>query len=210
MNKKHKTGLILFFILVFIQFLSISLVAQNNHVETDSLFDPHSYNPEIINAAYPKNNGPTIYLDEGHNNRYTFGGLGNFIAFRNVLRQDGYKVVSFNDLFTDTSLQNVRLLVIPCAQNEKNLEPRWFNPTYSAFRPSEIIAIKKWVEKGGALFLIVDHHPIAGAAEELAREFGFTLYNGHAQSMDTIRYHVYFHRKDKTLSSNIITNGRDS
>ena len=55
----------------------------------------------------------------------------------------------------------------------------------------------------------IDHHQFAGAAEELAKEFGIILYNGHAQSMDTIRYQVYFHRADKTLSSNVITNGRD-
>ena len=209
MKKLHKIGFVLGCFLMLIQFSNYSLVAQITNAKPDSLFDPSLYDPEIINTAYPKNNGPNIHLDEGHNNRHTFGGLGSFIAFRNVLSKDGYKVISFKDKFTTTSLQNVRLLVIPCAQNEKNLEPRWFNPTYSAFKLSEIIAIKNWVKKGGSLFLIVDHHPFAGAAKKLAKEFGFELYNGHAQSMDTIRYQVYFHRADKTLSSNVITNGRD-
>jgi len=168
-----------------------------------------NYAPKIISPAYLKDKGPTIYLDEGHYNRHTYGGLGSFIAFRTVLKKDGYKVVSFTDQFTNNSLQDVRLLVIALAQNKKNLgDTNWTNPTYSAFKPSEIIAIKKWVESGGSLFLIVDHHPFAGAAKDLAKEFGFELFNGHA--LDTLRDPSFFHRANKTLHSNVITNGRDS
>jgi hypothetical protein len=58
------------------------------------------------------------------------------------------------------------------------------------------------------LFLIVDHHPFAGAAKELAKEFGFELFNGHAQDKITAVPH-YFHRANKTLNSNVIMNGRD-
>ena len=202
MKKMQKIGIVLGYFLMIIQFSNYSLVAQITNAKHDSLYDP-----EIICPAYLKNKGPAIYLDEGHNNRHTYGGLGSFVAFRNVLSKDGYQLISFKDLFTATSLQNVRLLIIPCAQNEKNLSPRWFNPTYSAFKRSEIIAIKNWVDYGGSLFLIVDHHPFSGAAKELAKEFGFRLFNGHA--VDTIRYPSYFHRANKTLHSNVITNGRD-
>ena len=204
MKKNSKIGIVFGCFLMLMQFSNYSLFAQIIDTSPDSLYDP-----EIVRPAYPIKKGPYIYLDEGHYNRHTYGGLGSFIAFRNVLRKDGYQIISFKDKFTINSLQDVRLMVIALAQNKKNVgESQWFNPTYSAFKRSEIIAVKKWVENGGSLFLIVDHHPFAGAAKDLAKEFGFILFNGHAG--DTIRYPSYFHRTNKTLVSNVITNGRDS
>jgi hypothetical protein len=202
MKKTIEFIFVLVYLLITAQFSNDILVAQTNSSKPEFF-----YEPEIICPAYPENKGPEIYLDEGHYNRHTFGGLGSFVAFRNVLSKDGYRVIPFKDQFSSTSLQNVRILVIPLAQNKKNLWPRWYNPTYSAFKRSEIISVKNWVESGGSLFLIVDHHPFAGAANELAKEFGIELLNGHAD--DTIRYPVYFHRANKTLHSNVITNGRD-
>lgn len=203
MKKIIKIDLVLGCSLAIIQFSNYSLVAQITTSNPDSL-----YEPEIDCPAYQKSRGPIIHLDEGHYNRHTFNGLGSFIAFRNVLCEDGYRVIPFKNQFTTSNLQNVRLLVIPLAQDEKNLWPRWYNPTYPAFIQSEITALKSWVEKGGSLFLIVDHHPFPGAAEELAREFGFRLYNGHAE--DTTRYPVFFHRANNTLHCNVITNGRNN
>lgn len=197
-----KIHFLLGFFFLVIQSSNYLVNAQITTAKPESLFDA-----EIICPAYLKNKGPKIYLDEGHNNRHTLGGLGNFTAFKNVLMNDGYRVIPFIEQFTAKSLQNIRLLVIPLAQNELNLWPRWYNPTYSAFTHSEVIAIKKWVENGGSLFLIVDHHPFPGATKELVKVFGFELYNGHAD--DTIRYPSYFHRVNGTLHDNVITNGRD-
>jgi len=206
--KLHRRISIIFIsILLIICSGEYCLIAQSKIVVSDSLYDPSFYEPEILFPIYPLNNGPTIYLDEGHYNRHTYGGLGNFIAFKKVLSKDGYQIVPFQKKFTVQNLQNVKLLIIPCAQNEKNLEPQWFNPTYSAFEPSEISAITSWVNSGGALFLIVDHHPFSGASRDLAIQFGITLYNGHAE--DTIRYPSYFNRVDNSLHSNLITNGRN-
>ncbi len=64
------------------------------------------------------------------------------------------------------------------------------------------------MENGGSLFLIVDHHPFAGASKDLAQEFGFTLFNGHAEDTGEVRPNIFF-RANGTLDSNVITNGRD-
>jgi hypothetical protein len=196
-------GVVIVCFLLTIQLSTYDLAAQVQDSISGSIFDP-----EITFPAYPNKNGPTVFLDEGHHNRHTYGGLGGFISFSNVIRKDGYQVTSFKDQFSRANLQNVRILVISCAQNEQNLWPRWFNPTYPAFQESEERAIKKWVKKGGSLFLITDHHPFPGAVGELAEEFGFSLYNGHA--LDTTRYPSFFHRANKTLHCNAITNGRNS
>lgn len=47
-----------------------------------------------------------------------------------------------------------------------------------AFTKTEIEVVKKWVKDGGSLFLIADHMPMAGAAKDLAAEFGFEFTNG--------------------------------
>ena len=49
-----------------------------------------------------------------------------------------------------------------------------------AFTRSEIATVRKWVESGGSLFLIVDHMPFPGAAGDLARAFGVEFSNGFA------------------------------
>ena len=182
--------------------------AQIIDAKLDSISATDFFDQDIVNPAYPLNKGPTIHLDEGHNNRHIYGGLGHFLAFRELLSKDGYQVIPFNDQVTASRLMEIGILVIPCAQNKKNLWPKWSNPTYSAFKRSEEIALKYWVEQGGSLFLIVDHHPFPGAVQELAMLFGFKLYNGHA--LDTLRYPSYFHRANGTLHENIITNGRNA
>ncbi len=203
MKKLLKFSFVLGYFWIVTQLSTCSFFTQTTMTSAESLYDP-----DIISPAYPKNKGPKVYLDEEHYNRHTYSGLGGFVAFRNVLSKDGYQVISFKDQFTAPSLQDVRILVVPLAQNEKNLWPRWHNPTYSAFKRSEIIAVKNWVENGGSLFLIVDHHPFAGASKDLAREFGFELFNGHAENTSKA-FPDIFHRADETLDNNVITNGRD-
>lgn len=207
MKEKQRTTLVLLWFFAVILLLNHDLAAQITKGDADSLFDPSLYDPEIDNPSYPYNKGPLIHLDEGHHNRHTYGGLGSFIAFKRVLSKDGYQVSSFKDQLTARNLKEIRLLVISCAQNEKNLWPDWYNPTYPALKRSEVEAILNWVEQGGSLFLIIDHHPFPGAVQELAMKFGFRLYNGHAE--DTLRYPGYYHRANNSLHSNIITEGRD-
>ncbi len=203
MKKLLKFSFVLGYFWIVIQFSNCSFFTQTKMTSAEFLYDP-----DIISPAYPKNKGAKVYLDEGQYNRHTYGGLGSLVAFRNVLSKDGYQVISFKNQFTAPSFQDVRILVIPLAQNEKNLWPRWHNPTYSAFKRSELTAINNWVENGGSLFLIVDHHPFAGASKDLAKEFGFGLFNGHAEDTSE-EFQDVFHRANGTLDSNVIINGRD-
>src|SRR5262249_42746255 len=65
--------------------------------------------------------------------------------------------------------------------HERNAED-WSPPNPSAFTRDEIAALLSWVEKGGSLFLIVDHLPFPGAAGELAKAFGAEFSNGYARA----------------------------
>ena len=97
--------------------------------------------------------------------------------------------------------------MIANALNEINTE-NWFLPTPSAFSSEEIAAVQKWVERGGSLFLIADHMPMGGAAADLAAAFGFGFTNGFAADTSEPGP-AFFDRKDNTLLSCSITNGRN-
>lgn len=182
--------------------MNSNLIAQTGDEDSGVIFDLN-----ISHPAYPENSGPEIFLDEGHHNRHTYDGLGNFVAFKNVLTKDGYQVISFKNKFNSNHLQGKPILIIPLPQNEKNIWPQWHNPICPALEDYEVQALKSWVENGGSLFLIVDHHPFPAAVDDLAKIFGFQLYNGHAG--DTVKYPSFFCREERSLHSNAITNGRN-
>ncbi len=131
----------------------------------------------IAEPRYPIGEGPVVTLDEAHYNFHRLA--GRYRAFGNALRDDGYVVLS-NDLpFSAAVLASTRVLVIANALNNAN-QQSWSLPCPSAFTAEEIAAVKRWVEQGGSLFLIADHMPFAGAAQELGAALGFTWLNCYA------------------------------
>ena len=164
-----------------------------------------NYSPKIPKPEYSIGKGSVVALDEGHNNFHTVS--GRYLPFARLLANDGYIVNGYKGEFTESQLRKVRILVIANALNKINTDA-WYLPTPSAFTATEIKTVRKWVENGGALFLIADHMPFGGAAADLASAFGFTFTNGFAA--DTSRFgEDYFFRKDNTLVSCSITNGRN-
>ena len=134
-----------------------------------------TYNPPISHPAYASGEGPVVFIDEGHYNFHTKE--GRYTSFASLLERDGYEVQAFQGEFKPKKLVKGKILVISNALHEQNVE-NWFLPTYSAFTPKEINAITQWVVEGGRLFLIADHMPLAGAAKDLAKAFGFEFTDG--------------------------------
>ncbi len=188
--------------LLILSFLVFSL-----HVELFSQQIPdNDYDPVIAHPEYPEGRGSLIAIDEGHNNFHTLN--GRYDPFARVLRKDGYVVKGYAGRFDLSALRGIKILVIANAMNKINVQ-HWYKPTPSAFSPQEIEDVKKWVEGGGSLFLIADHLPMGGAASDLAAAFGFNFTNGFA--VDTASGGTtFFTRSDNTLTSDIISNGRDS
>lgn len=164
-----------------------------------------AFRPNILSPAYPPDLGPVVMIDEAHHNFHTAG--GRYYPFANLLRSDGYQILPLACAFTADSLARGSILVIANALNERNVED-WSLPTPSAFSPDEIAAVKNWVKNGGSLLLIADHMPFPGCAEDLAREFGFTLNNGFATKADAPGGNDYFRSADGTLTDHPITNGK--
>ena len=164
-----------------------------------------SFVPNIEKPTFAIGKGPVVKIDEAHHNFHAMN--GRYFAFAEVLRHDGYRVEPNTSEFNLESLRSCSVLVISNALNERNTED-WSLPTPSAFTDEEIEVVRKWVENGGALFLIADHMPFPGAAEELAAAFGFEFSNGFA--LDTLNEgRDMFRRSDGSLRAHEITNGRE-
>jgi hypothetical protein len=165
-----------------------------------------SYNPAINHPEYAPGKGPVIFIDEGHNNFHT--AEGRYLPFARLLRNDGYRVSGYTGDFETARISKAVILVIANALNKINIE-NWYLPTPSAFTSGEIETLRRWVELGGSLFLIADHMPMGGAAADLAKAFGIRFTNGFAADTSGPGP-IYFYRKDNTLTSNYLTNGRNS
>ena len=158
---------------------------------------------EVKQPLYPKATGPVITLDEAHLNFHTLD--GRYSPFGKLLADDGYILKRGREKFTPTYLETTKILVIANAVGDTG---EWKLPTLPAFTEQEVTAVQKWVENGGNLFLIADHMPCAGAAANLAGAFGFNFINGFA--FRRIDGPEVFSKRLKNLSSNPITDGRDS
>ncbi len=152
-----------------------------------------TYNPFIQSPVYKAGKGSLVFIDEGHHNFHTKN--GRYKAFLKSFRRDGYMQWNIKVNLRRKELSKGKILVISNALNEINVED-WYLPNPSAFTKSEIEVVRKWVYNGGSLFLIADHMPMAGAAKDLAAEFGFEFTNGFV--FDTInRGPAFFSLEDR-------------
>jgi hypothetical protein len=163
------------------------------------------YKPPIAQPAYEAGKGPCVAIDEAHHNFHT--AEGRYKPFAELLRRDGYRVDGLNRLFSANSLKDIDVLVIANALNERNIE-EWSLPTPSAFMKDEISAIRSWIEKGGSVFLIVDHMPFPGAAGDLAKALGVEFSNGFAVLKSAGTPTTFAFTPGSGLAESTITQGR--
>lgn len=165
------------------------------------------YAPAIARPMYAPGKGPVVCVDEAHFNFHTLG--DRFFAFGELLRRDGYRTQPGKSAFDAATLARCAVLVISNAQISDAEWDTYPYPTPSAFTPQEIAAVKKWVESGGALLLIADHMPLAGAAKALAAAFDVEFMDGFAMREQRGSPDI-FRRADRTLRDHAITRGRDA
>jgi hypothetical protein len=189
----------------FMHFFLLFVVLLIINVPIELQAPDYTFNIKFKSPTYSFSKGPLIYFDEAHNNIHTL--KDRLLITGKLLENDGYVVKPLKKKITSKELLKLcKIYIVANALNEKNVDD-WTNPTYSAFTEIEVENIKQWVDEGGSLLLIVDHMPVSGAASDLAKKFGFELRNGHAQAQPW--KDNYFYRNTKTLSENIITNGRN-
>jgi hypothetical protein len=167
-----------------------------------------SFHPDVGPPAFARDAGPRVVLDQAHHNFHTVD--GRYLSFARLLRADGFVVSGSDGPLTARTLADVDVLVIANALNERNaLQENWALPTPSAFTAEEIPAVRTWVQEGGALLLIADHMPFAGAAHDLAGAFDFDFVNGFAfEDADAGGGGpMIFRRADGSLAAHPVTDG---
>ena len=187
---------------------STSLAAQQ---VVDTAFTPTLRVP----PTFASGRGPVIVIDEAHANFHT--ATGRYRPFTRLAEADGFVVRANTAPFDSASLANVRMLVIANAVDERNrAQAAWRLPVASAFDSDEVKAVAAWVRRGGALLLIADHMPFAGAADSLGAALGVYFANGfaippHGPDAETGDYPIVFRRgADGGLASHAIMDGRSS
>lgn len=172
-------------------FTSISVTAQQ---APDTLF---SF--EINSPKYTEGAGSKICIDSSQNNFHTKE--GRFAPFSKLLKRDGYQL---EDIPNYSKLESCSILVISNPIHEKNLG-NWIRPIYSSFNEDEIEDIQNWIMVGGSLFLIADHMPFAGAANDLAKAFGFEFSDGFARIIKDPNLPDVFSKENGRLNDHSIT-----
>ena len=167
-----------------------------------------AFRPPIARPAYQPGRGPVVAIDEAHHNFHT--ATGRYLAFARLVERDGYVVKRGQSRFLRPWLDSVDILVISNALSDSTAE--WHLPTRPAFTAAEVAAVQDWVADGGALLLIADHMPMAGAADSMAQAFGVHFIDGFAFDQKTggIFNHVRAPSDSArgTLADHPITNGR--
>jgi hypothetical protein len=163
---------------------------------------------EVPNPAHALGAGPRVGIDAGHNN---FRIRENYGVFAEALTDDGYVVEWLDGSFSSESLARFDVLVIVNALHSDNVNA-WSLPTPCAFSDDEIEAVVGWVQGGGGLWLVADHHPFPGAAAALAQRFGYVLQNGFAfrelEPGTIVQDLIGFRRADQTIiAGHPITDG---
>ena len=167
-----------------------------------------AFAPDLGAPAFRAGEGPRVVLDDAHYDFHTVD--GRYLTFARLLRADGFRVDGGRGArFSAASLEGVDVLVVANALAERNgPDGDWTLPTPSAFAADEIAAVRSWVEGGGALLLIADHMPFAGAAQELASAFGFSFANGFAfEGGAPGGGPMVFRRSDGSLGGGPVTDG---
>jgi hypothetical protein len=146
-------------------------------------------------------------LDEAHFNFHT--ATGRYRPFAQLLRRDGYVVQASTSRFSKESLRQGKILVIANPIAEINAQGNWTLPNPSAFADDEIAAVREWIQEGGALLLIADHMPFAGAAGRLGAAFGINFSNCFAMFAEQSQGSRFvFRRSNGALVDHPIINGR--
>jgi hypothetical protein len=162
-----------------------------------------SFRPPIEKPAYAAGQGPVVLVDEAHVNFHTAG--GRYAPFADLLRRDGYVVKPSTARFTSEALQHARVIVIANAVHESN-RTNWAPPNPSAFTSAEIAALREWIAGGGALLLIADHAPFAGAAADLGKALGVRFLDGYV-GRKGVPGPMVFRRSEGSLRDHPVTAG---
>ncbi len=166
----------------------------------DSSYDTSVAEPALANIH------PRVLFDHGHQNVHSAS--GRYRAFATLITSDGCRVTSGSGELTPAALGAADILVVVNARGPKA------DRAAPAFTPAECEATRAWVEAGGSLLLVADHHPCGEAAAGLALRLGVEMSGGWTDDEANARAgsgdpgQLVFSRAKGQLGEHAITRGR--
>ncbi|MEX0313173.1 MAG: hypothetical protein AB3N18_03275 [Allomuricauda sp.] len=164
----------------------------------DKRYDITVTEPTFVNKS------PKVLYDEAHLN--THKANRTYKPFIDLIVNDGYVVSINKEKFSTKQLLNYDLLVICNAKSDKT-QPR----DIGAFTKKECKILNQWVNDGGSLLLIADHHPFGLANKSLALTFGVEMGCGTVRdasdSNKNRKGEIEFSRKNRLLEEHPINYG---
>jgi hypothetical protein len=142
-------------------------IAQRQLPDNDFVFQNDS-------PAYAAGTGPRIVIVTT-NSKFVLRGA--FDPLAKLAESDGFRVAKQEGTIAE-ALRDADILVIANPYLESFRDYPAMTPP-SAFTAEEIVAIRNYVDEGGALLLLADHAPLGGGSSDLAKAFGFEFLNGH-------------------------------
>ncbi len=186
--------------------LTLLLSAQTSAVSqqfADPEFEAGVDRPAFIDSH------PVVFVDEAHNNFHTAG--GRYKPLADLLKNDGYTVLPSKEKFSVEVLKGCSILVVSNAQGAALMRtPQAASP---AFESSECDAVHDWIQTGGSLLLIADHHPFGASNEILAKKLGVEM--GKSMTLDPanaergLPAQINYSRLNGLLGDHPILMGRD-
>ncbi len=156
---------------------AIAMLVSVPHGALAQQFPDPEFDAKVERPAYTDRH-PVVFIDEAHHNFHTAG--NRYKPLADLLTNDGFTVEANREKFTPGTLKNCAILVISNAQGEALMQdPRVAS---AAFEPAECKAVRDWVQEGGALLLIADHHPWGAACDILASKLGIEM--GRSMTLD--------------------------
>lgn len=186
---------------LFISFFTIIMVRLVNAQQVPDT----AFSPIKVKLTSSVKSNSTVCIDEAHNNLHTKE--TGFAAFSRLLTVNGFQVEKVDsEIIHNRILNGCDIFVIANSLHYTNLG-NWSLPNPSAFSPKEIDEINEWVSEGGRLLLIADHMPFAGAANALAKSFGFEFSNGFANLAKEGNRPDIFSFENRRLHNHRLLNG---
>jgi hypothetical protein len=185
------------------------------------------FQAHVANPAFPQGSGPRVLWDAGHQNEHHWW----MSAFHDVIRRDGFRLEFHGGLWESAMLASVDVVIIPGPAAvhrdsllQKGTEHYWWSDEgrSNAFAPEEVAALLDWIDRGGALLLIVDHAPHPDASRLLTEALGVDGRNAMTwdggrrppgypyPATDPLRAsNILFTRENGGLGEHAILTGRD-
>jgi hypothetical protein len=174
-------------------------------ISAQQMADPN-FNASVQHPAY-RLNPPKVIIDEAHSNFHT--AAGRYKPFADMLKSDGYEVVSGAEKFQKKNLRGANVLIISNAAAADASD----DASESAFAEAECDVVRDWVRAGGSLLLIADHTPFGSAAQNLAKRFGVDMGKGFAFDLansENFPSQLVFSQKNGLLGNHPLLKGRNA